>query len=95
LSSSACFIKIDAVCYGSVAEAYLAPPASGTATLLAQSRIFNEPLNFGRNVIITMNGGYNAAFSSTTGTTELRGVSMTVISGSVVIGNNVSMVIAK
>ncbi|WP_272946193.1 chitobiase/beta-hexosaminidase C-terminal domain-containing protein [Geobacter sp. OR-1] len=93
VSAAACFAKIDSACFGSIAEAYLAPPSAGTATILAQSRTFNESLDFSRDTNITISGGYNETFSSDTGNSELKGRSLAVISGSVAIGRNVTLTI--
>jgi alpha-tubulin suppressor-like RCC1 family protein len=93
IAATACYAKIDTTCYGSIAESYLAPPPAGTATILAQNRIFNEPLNFTRDINITVTGGYDATFSSAVGNSDLRGQSLTITTGSLTIGSNATITI--
>jgi uncharacterized repeat protein (TIGR02543 family) len=93
VAATACYAKIATICYGSIAESYLAPPSAATATILAQNRIFNEPLNFTRDVNVTVAGGYDATFSSATGNSDLRGPSLIITSGSLTIGSNATITV--
>jgi alpha-tubulin suppressor-like RCC1 family protein len=93
LDAAACYAKTGGICYGTIGEAYDAIPLNTTATILVLNRTYIETLNNRRNVAVTLEGGYDSTFSSVIGNTTLQVNSFEFLSGSVALGNGLSVTV--
>jgi hypothetical protein len=74
-----CSVSIGGTSYASLQAAYNA--ASNGATIKVKATNLTENLNVNRNISVNLEGGYNADYSSITGTTTLHGMIQTLSSG--------------
>jgi hypothetical protein len=93
LDAAACYAKTGGICYGTIGEAYDAIPLNTTATILVLNRTYIETLNNRRNVAVTLEGGYDSTFSSVIGSTTLQVSSFEFLSGSISLGNGLSVTV--
>ena len=70
--------------FATIIDAYSAALSGTIATFQATARLFAGDLNLGKNVALTIKGGYDDEFSSNPGITTVNGV-LSVGSGSLTV----------
>jgi M6 family metalloprotease-like protein len=79
-----CAVKVDEACFRNVTEAYAAIQPGSRRTIHLPLGDLPETVRLDRSVDVTLAGGYDGAFTQSTGTTVIVGT-LTISTGSVVI----------